>query len=388
MARHSEPLQLTLAQAPGAGETAGNRNMQKAAIEELVAARPAEAERWEALAAGSPTPDVYYLPEYALAASEIEHAETVAVVAGADLCRLLAPLLIRSMSAEDNGSNVQWTDACSPYGYGGLLSLSGHQPSRDDLRLFFDGLRGWCSERRIVCCVVRLHPLMRQEEWFSSGEQALRLRVRGTTTAIDLNEWDRAHDRPRGMSKGRESDLNAARRVLRVSWTSGEDADADSRIQGFAALYDQSMEARAGEKFYRFPRSYFSRLAELGRHFGIASAWMGDELAGASIFLAGRDYAHYHLAAVNETGMKFKASTLLVVEGARWARGRGCKLLHLGGGLSPGDSLEDFKRSFGGQSYRYGYLALIVDPVRYEELCRMSNAPWPYRMHGNQELPL
>lgn len=331
------------------------------------------------LVAGSSTPDVYYLPQYAITASEIEPSRPVAMVGGPDSRGLLAPLLIRDMSAEVNGSCLAWADACTPYGYGGLLSLAEAQPSVAELRCFFEELRAWCRGRNVVCCLVRLHPLMRQDEWFAAQEQRLvKLRIRGNTTAIRLDEWDDGRDCPSGMRKGRYSDLNVASRTLRVSWSSGEDHDAGIHLERFAALYDQSMKAHGSEVFYKFPSRYFSRLISLGHHIGVASAWLEDQLAGASIFLAGRDYAHYHLAAVNETGMKHKAATLLIVEGAKWARKRGCRLLHLGGGLSPGDSLEDFKRSFGGQLYRYAYLVCIADPARFEQLCQLPNPPWPY----------
>lgn len=351
----------------------------RAEIETLAAANPTDAEHWTTLVADSPALDVYYLPAYVRAAAEIENSEPVAVVAGPDSCRLLAPLLIRNMSADVNGSSIQWTDACSPYGYGGLLSLSGCQPTGGDLRRFIDGLRAWCAVRELVCGVVRLHPLMRQDEWFDTEEQELvRLRIRGNTAAIRLDEWDDTGERLYGMRKGRRSDLNVARRALRVSWSSGADRDAGVYLERFAELYDKSMEARGSGAFYRFPLSYFSRLTSLGENLSLALAWLEDELVGASIFLTGRDYAHYHLAAVNEIGIKHKASTLLVVEGAKWARRRGCKVLHLGGGLSPGDLLEDFKLSFGGHLYRYAYLICIADPVRFEQLSQLSNAPWPY----------
>lgn len=349
-------------------------------LETLDADNPVDTERWAALVEGSSRSDVYYLPAYAVAASEIEPSKPVAVVDNAKSCGLLAPFLIRNMKAEVNGSSIQWTDACSPYGYGGLLSLTGGQPSGLDLRVFFDGVYAWCLTRNVVCCVIRLHPLIRQDEWFDTEEQELaRLRIRGNTTAISLDEWDDGRDCPSGMRKGRYSDLSIARRALRVSWSSGEDRDAGAHLERFAELYDKSMQARGSGDFYKFPLKYFSRLSSLGHHIGIASAWLEDQLAGASIFLAGRDYAHYHLAAVNETGMKHKAATLLVVEGASWARQRGCRLLHLGGGLNPGDSLEDFKLSFGRQLYRYSYLMCVADPVRFEQLCQMPNAPWPYR---------
>jgi Acetyltransferase (GNAT) domain len=365
--------------------------MQKTAPEMLVLANPADSERWNALVSNSPMPDVYYLPGYACATSEIERSEPVAIVAGPDSGRFLAPLLLRSMSTVVNDTNIEWTDACSPYGYGGLLHLSNGQPTHDELRCFFDDLHDWCSARDVVCCVLRLHPLMRQEEWFASmgqREKLLRIQLRGSTTAIDLEHWDDVEDRPFGMRKGRRSDLNVARRMLRVTWTSGDDDDLETNLDRFRAIYSPAMERHRGDHFYRFPPSYFSRLASLGTHLGIASAWQDDKLAGASIFLAGRDFAHYHLACANEIGMKHKAATMLVVDGARWARKQGCKLLHLGGGLNPGDSLEDFKCSFGGQPYRYAYLMHVADPVRFEQLCQMQNAPWPYRVNGMNSQPL
>jgi len=357
--------------------------MSKNAVELLAATNPGDAERWRAMVFDSPTPDVYYLPAYAWASSKIEQSEPVAFVGGSDSGRFLAPLLIRRLSALVNGSRVGWTDACSPYGYGGLLRLSGDQTTdARDLRCFFDDLYEWCSMRDVVCCVLRLHPLMKQEEWFLPTEEWPNLHsipLRGATTAIDVENWDDTHDRPFSLRKDRRSDLNAARRGSRVTWASGEDPDVQLTLDRFHALYERAMESHHADNFYRFPVSYFSRLASLGSDLGIALAWMGDQLAGASIFLAGRDYAHYHLAAANEIGRKCKASTLLVIEGAKWARERGCKLLHLGGGLRPGDSLEDFKRSFGGQSYRYGYLTYIADAERYGQLCSLPNPPWPYR---------
>jgi Acetyltransferase (GNAT) domain len=355
-------------------------------LELLAAANPADAERWSTLVFNSPTPDVYYLPEYARATAEIEHSEPVAVVAGADSCRFLAPFLVRRMSAIAEDSMLEWTDAASPYGYGGLLLPARCGPANaDDFRCFLDDLQNWCDGRNIVCCVLRLHPLMQQAEWFASEDwekRCLRTVVRGSTTAINIANWDDVRDRPFGMHKGRHSDLNLARRTLRVTWASGEDRNVESHLDCFAAMYEQTIEAHGADSFYRFPAAYFSRVALLGQRLGIAFAWQDDRLAGASIFLAGRDWAHYHLACGSEIGMRFKAATLLVVEGARWARARGCKLLHLGGGLQPGDSLESFKRSFGGQLYRYAYLVSIANEERFEQLCRIPNAPWPYRMTG------
>jgi hypothetical protein len=353
--------------------------MQSTALETLVAASPADSVRWRALVSESPFSDIYYLPEYARANAEIESSEPVAVVAGREPCRYLAPLLIRRMSAGVDGSRIDWTDACSPYGYGGLLPLSNQPGEPRGLDYFLDDLHDWCRAHRITACVLRLHPLMRQDEWFEpEGRGFFRKRSRGPTVAIDLTNWDDARNRPRGLPKDRRWDLNRASRDLHVTWTRGDDPDVESNLERFIAMYHEAMEHRHADSFYKFPPAYFSRLASLGPSLGIAFAWLDEHLAAANIFLAGRDYSHFHLAAGNDIGMAYGAATLLIVEGARWARAKGCKLSHLGGGLRAGDTLEQFKWSLGSLFYRYAYLVSATDPERYEQLCRIPNAPWPY----------
>ena len=360
--------------------------MQKTAVEMLRATNPEDVERWRTLVQGSAMPDVYYLPAYALATSQIEHSEPLALVAGSDSCKVLAPLLIRRMTTFVDDSKIDWVDACSPYGYGGYLNLSSKGDVDDhDLNCFFEDLHNWCCDRHVVCCVLRLHPLAHQEEWFMPerySRKFLRIQFRGSTSGIDLNNWDAALDQPKGLRRDRRSDLRHARRTLRVTWTEGEDRDVEVSLNLFSQIYNQALARHGANDFYRFPPSYFSHLAALGRHLSIAFVWLENELVGANIFLAGWHYAHGHLAGTNETGLKNGASTLLIIEGCKWARQRGCELLHLGGGNSPSDSLEDYKRSFGGPSYRYAYLNYIVDPERFEQLSRMPHAPWPYSADG------
>jgi len=67
-------------------------------VETLLAANPADAERWNTFVANSPTPDVYYLPAYAEAAAEIDPAEPGAVVAGRVSGTFLTPRRLRGRS--------------------------------------------------------------------------------------------------------------------------------------------------------------------------------------------------------------------------------------------------------------------------------------------------
>jgi len=224
---------------------------------------------------------------------------------------------------------------------------------------------------------------MYQEEWFMPvryWQNFVRIVYRGSTCDIDLNDWDASLDQPKGLRRDRRADMKCARRNLRVTWSTGEDHDAEASLNLFARLYSQTLDRLNAKVFYRFSPSYFSGLGVLGQDLGIALAWRGDEPVGGNLFLLGCNYSHGHLAGANQTGRMYGASTLLIVEGSRRARQRGCELLNIGGGMRSGDRLEDYKQSFGGRSHRYAFVIHIADPERFEQLCRMPNAPWPYRI--------
>ena len=361
--------------------------MQEIEPETLWAEDIVDAKRWSTLVESSPMPDVYYLPEYARATAEIELAEPLAVIAGAASARMLAPLLLRRMSAMIDGSVVEWLDASTPYGYGGLLSLSASDLVHPEhIRVFVDQLSTWCADRNVVCCVIRLHPLIGQQGWFQPMDywrDRLQLHFRGATSSVELSHWDEKLDQPASLRRDRRADMRLAGRTLHVTWSTGNDNDADKKLGIFSTLYDELLRRTAAESFYWFPQSYFTKLRTLGSRMGLALAWYRDQPVGGNLFLSGASYVHGHLAATNDIGRKYGASTFLIVEGARWARRHHCELLHLGGGIRPGDSLEQHKHSFGGSSHVYHSLTLITDRKRFDEICSLPTLSWPYNLGGS-----
>jgi hypothetical protein len=339
-------------------------------------------ERWTALVQSSSKADVYYLPEYARATAEIEQTKPLAFVATLPSGRILAPLLIRHTSAATGHSPIEWLDASTPYGYGGLLDSSG-QVHLEAFHSFFQQLSSWCSDRCIVCCVIRLHPLIGQQNWTDAAgywQERLQIHARGITCSIGLSEWNMKLDQPTGLRRDRQADMRLASQVLRVVWGTGADDDVGAKLNIFMKLYDELIDRNGAKGFYRFPQRYFEKLAKLGKRLGIALAMHGNDPVGGNLFLIGRQYAHGHLAAANDLGRKCGASTFLIVEGARRARQLGCELLHLGGGVRPGDSLEAYKRSFGGSTHTYHYLTFIADSERFEMIRRLPHVPWPYNL--------
>jgi Acetyltransferase (GNAT) domain len=334
-------------------------------------------EQWDALVSGSPTPDTYFRPGYALAC-ELKDTSAIAAVIYTSKGRFLVPLLLRPLSMLPFGTGALDYDAVSPYGYGGLLPLDSENISEEDAVEFIDVFRRWCLQERIVSCMVRLHPLMEQSAGLSGaalGNAGIELRAHGATEVINLRAWDRNREAPAGMNKGRRSDLSLARRTLTVKVVSCGVSDAPATMNVFRKLYDEAMERIGASSHCLFSEKYYLDLTRgIGHNMAVAVAMHGEDAVGGALFFADGRFGHYHLSGTGVEGRQYKANTLVLVAGADWARQHGCDLLHLGGGLTPDDSLYQFKRSFGGSTASYSFMTVIANRVRYDELVELRNA--------------
>jgi hypothetical protein len=339
---------------------------------------PVAAARWDELVAPSAQSDIYFRSAYALASAELEQSQPLGLIISSSNRRYYLPVLLRSISGPDGQA---WFDASSPYGYGGVVCPSPAELTLPDVVDFFQRLRAWCATRKLVSCVLRSHPLLAQDWLFAESPDIdfVSIKRRSQTVAMALQFWDDTRDCPLGMSKGRRSDLSLARRNLRVTWSVlSNQLETLEQSRVFRNLYESNMRRIGAAEFFHFPWSYYERLSTLSPDVGIGIAWHGDCAVGGAMFMAGPTYSHYHLSGSDEAGHKYKAPTLLVVEGAKWARQRGCQILHLGGGMHLNDSLLDFKCSFGGERHEFGYVILIVDRGRYNSMCTFAPTLWPY----------
>ena len=215
------------------------------------------------------------------------------------------------------------TDVITPYGYGGPVGPGFWEPYGD-----------WCREHGVVTTFVRFHPLYANHRDVPpkvkvqplAGTVAWRLDDDG-----DLLERTHRHHR----------------RVVRKALAAGVEASAQlapESLEGFVALYQQTMERQEAEDFYFFPPEYWRALeTSLRNHVVLFEA--GDD--AKLLCLHAPPWLHYHLGASSEAGRKLGASTLLFLEAARWAQEVGYTRFHLGGGVGGArDSLYEFKLRF------------------------------------------
>lgn len=351
--------------------------MDSFTLEVLRADQDADFRAWESLVDKSPVPDVYFRPGYVSACREAGTESVVALVINASGFQCLLPFLVAETS-----HGIKY--AYSPYGYGGLLPLESElAPTRMQVAALRSAIQQWSRQNSVVCVVVRLHPLLRQELWFDADPNDDSITLLGNeTVSVALNPWNEEGQSIASLNKGRRTDLKVARRSLRLSWDCGWNEKSRNSLQKFQVIYDDQMRALGARDFYFFPGTYYVDLARgLDQRLAVGLAWRGDDVVGGALFMADTKFAHYHLSASNLVGYEFKASTLLVNEGASWARQRGCSQIHLGGGVKPEDTLFRFKQSFGGTIFRYGTVTIVADRAAFNSICQTLDAPWPFAMH-------
>ncbi|HEX7244752.1 MAG TPA: hypothetical protein VF245_04200 [Solirubrobacterales bacterium] len=259
---------------------------------------------------------------------------------------LLAPLIVREIEGGPE------RDGISPYGYPGFTDCtidppiegSKVQPPIDPTEVDF-------SATGLVSAFVR-HAL---------GKPLL-------AAASQRNVVQIAD--PTLPTKTRGSDRNRINKNIRLGYSvrvvPGPETTAVERA-GFLAAYEQTMRRTGAAERYFFGSSYFDRILESDRTWlAIAEAPAG-EVAAASIAAASDGFLHYYLSGSSD--MSLRDSPMKNVVGALVALSAEQALpLNLGGGISRGDRLEEFKRGFANREQTWHTSEIVCDADVYARL--------------------
>jgi hypothetical protein len=274
---------------------------------------------------------------------------------------LLAPLVVREIP----GTHER--DGISPYGYPGLAdgsrggtrrSNSGEAPADTPPTppTVDPGRIDW-SETGLVSVFVR-HVL---------GPSPLA----GATERNGVQIAD-----PELPRKSRPSDRRQVRRNLEAGYTldliPGSETTADQRA-GFCAVYEQTMRRANAAAHYFFGAVYFDRILEAdGTWLALASAPAG-EPAAASIAAVSDGCLHYYLSGSANSQLRAAPMKNVVSRLVDHSAELGLPL-NLGGGITRGDALEEFKRGFANRQQGWLTSELVCDGAKYAELSACHGA--------------
>jgi hypothetical protein len=295
--------------------------------------------------------DFYHLPGYARLSAAEEGGEPRAICVEDGESRLLLPLIIRPVAGDVH-------DARSPYGYPGpiVAGSEGLTFVRDAL---IEGKRVLASEG-IVSLFVRFHPLLNR----SVPEGVGTLVRHGDTVSVDLTLPTEALWRQ--TRHGHRNDIN---RSLKAGHWVGIDS-AWRHFETFKHLYRRTMTRVSADESYFFDDAYFEGLRkELGERLRLVVVEIDGSVAAAGLFVETCGIVQYHLSASDDRFARNQPTKLMLHFVRGWAKERGDRWLHLGGGIAAADdSLLQFKAGFSPLLYPFYTLRIVVLEQEYRRL--------------------
>jgi hypothetical protein len=292
--------------------------------------------------------DGFFRSPQFLAAEGVTHSLRIA----ADDTELLAPLIVREIDGTDE------RDAISPYGYPGLVARS---------RGGALGSNSGEAPQSTPPAPTGLPP--ESIDFSATGLVTIFLRhtldpppLRGASERNVVQIAD-----PALPPKSRGSDRNQINKNLRngyrLSLVPGPETSAGQRA-GFLSAYEQTMHRAGAAERYFFGADYFDRILEFPRSWLSLAEAPDGTVAAASIAASSDGYLHYYLSGSADSHLRDSPMKNVVASlGAELG-----EPLNLGGGISRGDRLEEFKRGFANRELPWCTSELVADPTAYARL--------------------
>lgn len=299
--------------------------------------------------------DVYARPEYGRSAELID--------LGTWRCASTSDSSISFSFIERQIPGTPYSDIITPYGYGALSCADG--VSETSKREFRRSFLSQAKARGIVSEFLRLSPLDNHDALLEGTDKAFERSTFGGTIESHSSYFASVD------TKHRTSVRKAVKNGVAVM-----EEDPAVLIDpecNFRKLYDATMERLEARDSLRFATAYYARLLELPPDsLRVLTATLDSIPIAATLFIIGDGRLHYHLSGATQVG-RTTCATNLLIDHAVASDARSTFTLHLGGGLTEGDTLERFKRRATPSRYTMHYAQTRINPEIYDAL----SAPHP-----------
>ena len=255
--------------------------------------------------------------------------------------QLHLPLIVRTIDSSGR------LDATSPYGYPGADRSPEDPPDPSRIDWSETGLVSIFLRDRVGDAPCFAGGTVRAHVHVAEGERGVRKRLREQIRRNERRGWEAR------LVPGREVEMG--------------------QLRAFEVAYGETMVRTGAAERYLYPTSYFGRLLLSEASWLILGEREGVALAGA-IAVASDGYLHYYLGGTADEALRDSPMKNLF-----WAMiGLGVELglpVSLGGGVKPGDSLDEFKRGFASDQAPWHTHEVTCDPDAYETLSAGVEAP-------------
>jgi hypothetical protein len=177
-------------------------------------------------------------------------------------------------------------------------------------------------------------------------------------------------------AKSRGSDRNQINKNLRrgyeLSLVPGPETTAAQRA-GFLIAYEQTMRRTGAAERYFFGSAYFDRILEFLHSWLVLAHAPDGTIAAASIAAVSDGYLHYYLSGSADSHLRDSPMKNVVASLVELAAELQLPL-NLGGGISRGDRLEEFKRGFANRELPWQSSEIVADSSTYARLASGRDA--------------
>jgi Acetyltransferase (GNAT) domain len=266
-----------------------------------------------------------------LAAEKVTHTLVLRTSAG----EFVAPLIVTPIP----GSEAR--DATSPYGFPGLKGPAGIVLDHSAIDLRETGLVSIFLRHRIGPAPIT-GTTTRNTVYLYRPE-----------TPIKLHQTDR-----------RQIRLN--RSHYRTELVNGP-MTSRAQLESFHAVYLETMHRRGAVDRYKYPLEYFEAALRSDRSWLFLTRTTDGSTAAVSLSVESDGYLHYYLSGSSDRHYADAPMKTLIAEVLQFSVDRKMPV-NFGGGLRPGDGLEQFKSGFANDRTSLHTSELIGDPDEYARL--------------------
>ena len=252
-----------------------------------------------------------------------------------------------------------YKDIYTPYGFGGFVftyQSSNRMVLPNDMIELLDRIG---RENNLVTGFFMNHPIFYQDKNICTLMMPHHT-VYEINLELSLDElWKR-------LNSGHKYEINKAKKDKQLSLIN----DKSQLLQPFIDMYFSTMKRVNASDIYFFSHDFLTSIINSNNAI-LLGIKKGEQIVACVLFLFENKVAEYFISAAQADSRGL--TRLLIWEAFEQLKRMGVSKINLGGGVSKGDSLDDFKRRFGGESIQMNVLKYIFDTIKYQFLLKKYN---------------
>ena len=288
----------------------------------------------------------------------------------------LYPFLRNSINALGYKLEEDYYDIQGAPGYNGILSTT-EDPGF--LQRYRENFNGWCAENNIIAEFSRCNPVTGNHRRLPAAA----IFEANISIIVTLQPEEEIHI---NYDRSRHKKIRKAEREgLTVQVFTGESI-AEEMLRAFAGIYSDTMDRNIADPEYRHDLQFFCAAAESMRSqlLFFFTIYQKAPVSGLAV-VAGSTTAYSWLGGTLSEYYPLRPNDILMDRIIDHLRGKGLHHYCLGGGLTPGDGIFGFKRSFAVNGERpFHILKMIHNEAVYNEVLNQwqQQNPESFGKHG------